>query len=60
MLLVIIVTLSVLSAKTPFQQLAFDQPNTGIAYFPFVLLPSVVVPLVAVSHIAAIRQLLKK
>lgn len=59
-LLATIVTLSILSAKTPFQQLAFEQPNTGIAYFPFVLLPSLVVPLVAVSHIAAIRLLRKK
>jgi len=49
-----------LSARTPFQQLAFDQPNIGVTLFPFVWLPSVVVPLVLVSHIAAIRQLVVK
>ncbi|MEM9856825.1 MAG: hypothetical protein AAF843_05700 [Bacteroidota bacterium] len=41
----------ILSAPLPVQQLAFDQPNTGIAYFPFVLLPAVVVPLVIYTHI---------
>jgi hypothetical protein len=54
-----VVITALLSAKTPFQQFAFDQPNIGIAYFPFVLLPAVVVPLVLFAHLAAIRQLLK-
>jgi hypothetical protein len=57
-LLLNVVTIAMLSAKTPFQQLAFEQPNIGVAYFPFVLLPSLVVPLVLFSHLAAIRQLL--
>jgi hypothetical protein len=57
-LLVIIVTTAVLAAKTPFQQIDFDQPNIGIGYFPFVLLPGIVVPLVLISHLAAIRQLM--
>jgi hypothetical protein len=58
-LLLNIVTIAVLSAKTPFQQFAFDQPNVGVTYFPFVLLPSLVVPLVFFSHLVAIRQLFK-
>jgi hypothetical protein len=57
-LLVNVVTIAILAAKTPFQQLAFEQPNIGVAYFPFVLLPSLVVPLVLFSHLVAIRQLL--
>lgn len=57
-LLVIIVTTAVLAAKTPFQQIDFDQPNIGIGYFPFVLLPGIVVPLVLISHLASIRQLM--
>lgn len=57
-LLANIVTIAVLSAKTPFQQLAFDQPNIGITIFPILLLPSLVVPLVLISHLAAIRQIL--
>ncbi len=46
-----------LSAPTPLQQFAFDQPNIALAYFPFVLLPSVVVPMVIFAHLAAIRRL---
>lgn len=56
-LLLNIVTIAVLSAKTPFQQFAFEQPNIGVTYFPFVLLPTLVVPLVLFSHLVAIRQL---
>jgi hypothetical protein len=41
----------------PFQQFAFDQPNIAVLYFPFIWLPSCVVPLVLLSHLAAIRQL---
>ena len=59
-LLINIVAIAVLSAKTPFQILAFDQPNIGIALFPILLLPSVVVPIVLISHLAAIRQLFLK
>lgn len=56
-LLVNIVLTAALSVPSPFQQLAFGQPNTGILYFPFVWLPSVVVPIVLVAHISALRQL---
>lgn len=56
-LLANIVVTAVLSVPSPFQQLAFDQPNVGILYFPFVWLPSVVVPLVLVAHLSALRQL---
>ncbi len=48
-----------LSAQTPLQQFAFDQPNIALAYFPFVLLPSVVVPMVIFAHLAAIRRMRK-
>ncbi|HTD93548.1 MAG TPA: hypothetical protein VK644_07045, partial [Chitinophagaceae bacterium] len=33
-LLINVVAIAVLSAKTPFQQLSLDHPNTGITYFP--------------------------
>jgi len=58
-LLINILVIAILSAQTPFQTLAFDQPNIGVTIFPFVWLPSVVVPIVLVSHLAAIRQLIK-
>lgn len=58
LLLFNIVTHAILSSPTVFQQLAFDQPNVGVLYFPFVFLPAIVVPLVLFSHLAALRQLL--
>jgi len=58
-LLINILVIAVLSAPTPFQQLAFEQPNIGVTFFPFVWLPSVIVPIVLISHLAAIRQLIK-
>jgi len=56
-LLLNIVVHAVLSAPSAFQQLAFEQPNTAIFYFPFVWLPCCVVPLVLLSHFAAVRIL---
>ncbi len=55
-LLFTIVSIAILSAQTPFQQLAFDQPNVGVTYFPLVWLPTVVVPLVLLSHIVVLRR----
>ena len=57
-LLLNIVVNAVLSVPTAFQQFSFEQPNIAILYFPFNLLPAVVVPLVLLSHLAAIRQLM--
>ncbi|HEU4469978.1 MAG TPA: hypothetical protein VFR58_02750 [Flavisolibacter sp.] len=57
-LLFAIVISSILSAPTPIQQLSFDQPNRAVLYFPFVWLPSVIVPLVLLAHVAALRQLM--
>ena len=58
-LLLNIVVNAVLSAPTVVQQFAFDQPNVAILYFPFIALPSCLVPLVALAHLAAIRRLLR-
>lgn len=57
-LLINIVVNAILSAPFPFQQFAFDQPNIAVLYFPFNWLPSCIVPLVLLSHLATIRQLL--
>ena len=59
-LLINIVVNAVLSVPTSLQQFAFEQPNIAILYFPFVLLPSFLVPLVFLSHLTSIRQLLFK
>ncbi len=56
-LLLNIVITAVLAAPFDFQQIAFDQPNIAVLYFPFVWLPACVVPLVLLSHLAAIKRL---
>ncbi|MEP6924446.1 MAG: hypothetical protein ABI954_08260 [Pyrinomonadaceae bacterium] len=58
-LLINIVASAVLSLPTPFQQLAFDQPNRAILYFPFIWLPAIIVPTVFVAHLFSLWQLLK-
>lgn len=57
-LLLNIVVNAILSVSSPFQQFAFDQPNTAILYFPFVWLPACVVMLVLLAHLASIRKLI--
>ena len=57
-LLVNIVAIAILSGPFVFQKLAFDQPNIGLLYFPFIWLPCCIVPLVLLSHLASIRQLI--
>lgn len=47
----------VLSAELPSQQFGFEQPNRGIAYFPFVLLPATIVPLIIWTHLTDIFKL---
>jgi hypothetical protein len=54
-LLINIVSIAVLSAPFPFQSLAFDQPNIGVLYFPYVWLPAIIVPVVLLAHLTAIR-----
>ena len=53
-----IVINAILAAPVDFQQQAFDQPNIAIFYFPYVLLPGVVVPIVLFSHLVLLRSLM--
>ncbi len=55
-----IVIHAVLAVETPIQQFAFEQPNRAVLKFPFIWLPSFIVPVVIFSHIVSIRQLVKK
>lgn len=55
-----VVIRAVLAVPTPFQQLAFDQPNVAVLYFPYVWLPAFIVPAVLLSHLIAIRRLIRK
>lgn len=54
----VIVTIALLSAPSPIQLLAFEQPNIAILTFPYTLLPAIVVPLVLVSHMLCLKQAL--
>lgn len=58
-LLLFIIFNGLLSAPTILQQFAFDQPNIALAYFPYILLPGLIVPLVLFGHFVSIRQLSK-
>ena len=51
-----VVITGVFSAPSAIQKLAFDQPNEAVLYFPLVLLPSIVVPIVIFGHLVAIRK----
>lgn len=53
-----IVVYSILSSPTLFQRFGFEQPNIAILHFPFLLLPSLIVPIILFSHLASIRKLI--
>ncbi len=55
-----IVATAVLSAPFPFQQMAFEQPNVAVLYFPYVWLPVFIVPAVLFSHLVCLRKLIYK
>lgn len=57
LLLLNVVSNAILSLPDRYQQFGFGQPNIALGYFPFVLLPACLVPLVMFSTFAAIRQL---
>ena len=57
LLLANIVITAILSAPFPFQQLAFEQPNIAVLYFPYIWLPGCIVPIVIFAHAVCIKQL---
>jgi hypothetical protein len=59
-LLLNIVVNALLAVPAPWQRWGFEQPNVAILHFPFAWLPSVVVPLVLLAHLAAVWQLLRR
>lgn len=58
-LLINVVSNALLSLPERFQQFGFEQPNLALGFFPFILLPAFLVPLVLFSMLASIRQLVK-
>lgn len=59
-LLLNIMVNAMLSLEGPFQRFAFEQPNRGVLYFPFIWLPAIIVPIVFVSHVISLWHLLKQ
>jgi len=59
LLLANIVITAVLCIPSPIQKLAFDQPNVAILYFPYVWLPTVVVPIVLFCHLSSLWKLIR-
>ncbi|RXR34776.1 hypothetical protein EQG68_02380 [Flavobacterium piscinae] len=55
-----IVIIAVLSTPTPIQKFGFNQPNLMIFNFPYILLPSFIVPIVIYSHIISILKIKHK
>jgi hypothetical protein len=59
LLLFKIVITAVLCVPSPIQKLAFDQPNIAILYFPYIWLPTVVVPIVLFCHLASFWKIFR-
>lgn len=58
-LLLNIVAVAILSTPYPFRQFMNEPANTIVFYFPFIWLPSFVVPFALLLHLVAIRRLWK-
>jgi hypothetical protein len=55
-----IAIVALLSTPTPFRYFMNEPANTAIFYFPFVWLPTFVVPFAVLMHLLSIRQLLMR
>ncbi len=60
LLLINVVVTAIFAFPSPFQKLAFDQPNVAVMFFPFSLLPTLIVPAVFFAHLVSIRQLIRR
>ena len=59
-LLANIVTIAILAFPSRFQSVGFGQPNIGVTYFPFIWLPTVVVPIVFFCHAVSLWKLISR
>jgi hypothetical protein len=55
-----IVSIAVRAMPSPAFDPASGQPNLAVAYFPYIWLPAIVVPIVLFSHLAALWKLFAK
>jgi hypothetical protein len=54
-----IVTIAIMALPSPMQSIAFDQPNRAVRFFPYIWLPTIIVPIVLFCHLAALWKLAK-
>lgn len=59
-LLINIITVALLSMPTPFRYFENEPANTIVTIFPFILLPTFLVPLAYILHFMSLRKLLMK
>jgi hypothetical protein len=55
-----IVIIAVLSLPAPFQVFGHAQPNVAVTYFPFIWLPTLVVPLIFFAHVVSLRIIVRE
>ena len=60
LLLANIVAIAILSTPYPFRHFMNEPANTIVFYFPFVWLPSVLVPFALLLHLLSIKRLMAK
>jgi len=58
--LLLVLYKAVQSAPGPLQTTAFDTPTVIIGYFPFPIIPLIVVPMSLVLHVLVVRKLLRQ
>ncbi|WP_336515020.1 hypothetical protein [Pollutibacter soli] len=58
-LLLNVIILSILAGPATFAHFGFSQPNKAVLFFPFVWLPSCIVPIVLYAHLAALFKLVR-
>jgi len=58
--ILIIYFIGIFSSELPFQQFALERPNQAMKYFPYILLPATIVPIVIWTHISDIIKLRKE
>lgn len=52
-----VVITGILAAPTILQKIEFEQPNVAVLQFPFVWLPTVIVPIVIFGHLVSLKRL---
>ncbi len=58
-LLANIVGTAIVSLPSPIQMAAFDQPNRAVRFFPYIWLPTIVVPIVFFAHLSSLWKLIR-